>query len=115
MTESTLIKLATKWQKRLRLQDWKVKVSFGNYGDIEADATTTYQPKLKIAKIQICTEESRRTKDPMIDPYDPEQFLVHELLHLTHAGIDSFDGVAQDHFEVAIDTTAWALINAIRE
>ena len=102
-----LAKLASKWQKILRLQDWEVTIDFYRARDFtNADA------------LGECTFNinSREGFIKILDPidyegeYDLEWIVVHELLHLHFA-----DWTAKNNYECpvsgeqAIDSIAQAL------
>jgi len=113
MTTKRLEILTTEWKRRLRLQDWETAVSFEPRDKINGDGQTLYNAQLKTAKISIITEETYQNPTGT-QPYDPEEILVHELLHLPFAGIDKFKGLAYTQFEVAIDLIAMGLVKAKR-
>lgn len=107
----------TEWQRRLRLQDWDVKIQVRRRYDMSlanAHGTCTWELCKKLAAIEIM--------DP--NDYDPgswawvndvEKTVVHELLHLHFAPFASpDDGPADIAQEQAIDLIARALVDAKR-
>ena len=75
--------LLNEWQNRLYLNDWFITLIYPckpNEMDIQdADGCVNYAETLKAAIIQIIDEkESKHT----LKPFDFEETLVHELLHL---------------------------------
>jgi len=99
------------WQRILKLQDWDVLVAVpsGEAMD-EAEGQVTFDLGKKIADIKLVTPEGYPF-DAM-RPYQMEETLVHELLHLHFAPFDAKTGtpkgVAQ---EQAINAIARALVN----
>ena len=77
------LKLLDEWQKRLGLSDWYITlVSNCNSQDMElqdADGYVYYEETLKAAKITMINPETRTAS---LRPFDFEETLVHELLHL---------------------------------
>lgn len=113
VSQQELEELCREWQRILRVQDWDVKVRFARVFEIDgADGRTSYQRSTKTANIRICDLGDEDKSRAHLQ--DAEQTLVHELLHLHHAGIDDFTGAANMVFEQAIDLTAWALVNLKR-
>ena len=102
-----LAKLASKWQKILRLQDWEVTIDFyraREFTNADALGECTFNINSREGFIKIL--------DP-IDyegEYDLEWIVVHELLHLHFAG-----WTAKNNYECpvsgeqAIDSIAQAL------
>lgn len=96
MTTKQLQKLCAKWQKRLRLQDWKIEVSFVHAGDMRGPSSAgevSFFPDHAFAQIQILPPEELDSGNPMHPSI--EQVLVHELLHL-HMGTFAAKGKAAD-------------------
>jgi hypothetical protein len=115
LTERQLQRLCAQWQKRLRVQDWDVRVRVKRRHQMELEskrAGCNYSLKLKEALIEI---QSPLDYQPSVWPNDMEQSLVHELLHLHFALFSADDetpeGVAQ---EQAIDLIASALVSLAR-
>jgi hypothetical protein len=87
VTEKELQALCLRWQARLRLQDWEVIIRFATDTDeMENFGNCDYLTPKKYATILIQTEEKRATKEPA---ESIEQTVVHELLHLHLAAIDT--------------------------
>lgn len=103
--------LCAEWQKRLRLQDWKVKVTFCRMRDMDdAYGHMDTRNYFKEADIQIADPVDRTDASP-----DIEQTLVHELVHIHFAQLETPEGYGLTMFENGIDLTAWALVNLKRE
>ena len=118
MTQDKLEALCREWQFRLGLTEWKVQVKLrrhyemsekGSWGECEWNAVR------RTARISILDPADA---DPNgILPYDPEETLVHELLHLhaaSFAGHIERDSYQYHLMEHAIDSIAAALISLKR-
>lgn len=114
MTEKKLASLCEVWKKRLRVQDWNTTVNFSPYIDVQGDGSTNYHFDLKSARILICDEATYCSSHFPV--YDPEQILVHELVHLMWAKLDRHKIGSEKYslLETAVDHTATALVNAYR-
>jgi hypothetical protein len=73
--------LLEKWQKILDLDDWTIALEDGCYelSVPESAGCAEYSEVGRFAKIQMLAPEAYGDR---IVPYDREQTLVHELLHL---------------------------------
>ncbi len=104
------------WQKRLRLQDWHITIEAKRREAIrgEADGIAHFTYSTKEARIYIC--EPIDGGKERTGPFDFEQVLIHELLHLHFAGCSPADDNSKEHLalEQAIDLTAWALLKAYK-
>jgi hypothetical protein len=103
------------WQEQLGLMDWRLHVTLEHDADMndragEVDWTLT----LKQATIRLIHPDTIRKS--LVFPYDLEQTLVHELLHLHAAPFDTFKqgGLKNAALEVMIDKTATALVELKR-
>jgi hypothetical protein len=115
-------KALAKWQKILRCQDWDIDVSVDRYskmvegglaGYIHRDYTHKYAHVHLIDPVDI--DKSTWHEDNTF-PYDMEQVLVHELLHLgTNYFEPDEDGIMNDQVEQFIDQMAWALVRLDRQ
>jgi len=99
----------------LRLQDWDVKIRFSREEEVGGDGRTDFNKQLKTATIQIVEEATFHT-GVWKYTWDPEQILVHELLHLhfTEADFSEHGSPRYISLEQGIDLTAWALVRAKR-
>lgn len=116
-TQDELESLLSEWQRRLRLQDWTVKIQLRRRHDMSMDDSAGVC-RWQLAKKLACVE--------IMDPhdYDPGSFgwaqdvertLVHELLHLHFAPFATHDQPVDTAQEQAIDLIAGALVDAKRE
>ena len=117
MTKEKLQAMFAEWQKRLRLQDWKIYVEISRDRDMKFEGNggeVHWQIEAKQAVINII--------DPIDYPpntmaeQDMEQTLVHELLHLHFAPFDAEHNTPADVAqEQAIHAIAEALVKLKRE
>lgn len=119
-TQEELIQACKLWQKRLRLQDWKVDVKLVHTKDIDGNTGICEPTRArKYAQIKIATAES--TTDSL-DDYDMLLILVHELLHLHFdevdpAVMDDKGELTADYmkFDSGIELIAEALVKLYRD
>lgn len=105
MTLATLRRLTKLWQKRLKLQDWKLDVRFAaDMADTSA-GECWWHPDNRTAEIHILP--------PHIIEDDIEETLVHELLHVLYEGHawNTEDSLSV-HQERAHNQAAAALVSA---
>jgi hypothetical protein len=85
MSQEELDALLIEWQKRLRLQDWNVKIEVVPRSRIEgANGECNYFADKKVATILIADACGQHYLSYVDDdhPEDVESTIVHELLHL---------------------------------
>ena len=122
--DAALAKLCAEWQKRLRLQDWDVLVSYISKEEKEKEeigcAITEFHSQFKSVKIKVARPEDVAQYDICTDI---EVTLVHELLHLCCDPFDHFftgEENKKSHptefraMEQMIETVAIALVYAKR-
>lgn len=105
--------MINKWIDILYLRDWKItfypEVEQKDLGNDNYNALTTWEESNKTAVIQILNPKEAKV------PFDYEQVLVHELLHLKfcllHNDINDFEG---RYIHQIIDDIARALIKVKR-
>ena len=112
--------LLKEWQERLGLQDWVITLRINcnkNEMDLqEVAGETEWSLSIKSAAVKIISKEEYGER---IVPYDFENILVHELLHLKFGLIDqkitSYESdVAYEVRHQLIDDLARALVMAKR-
>lgn len=103
------------WQKRLRLQDWRITFEWfplSDAGDSLGNCSWNAGRKMALIKLRRpdCIGDGPESNR------DLESTLVHELLHLQflHVTPAQDDGPLFEIFESAIDLTAEALVAAKR-
>lgn len=111
-TEDQLQQKCSEWQKRLRLQDWIVKARMCRAHELPVSsmAHVHYVVEKKMASIRI-VDPVDYPPDSMV-PYDMENSLVHELLHLHFAPLTGDESSVVE--EQAIECITSALLNANR-
>ena len=108
--------LLAEWQKRLGLQDWRIKLlPKCKPEDMELEnvaGCTEWNETLKTARIEILDPEYYGNR---IVPFDFEKTLVHELLHLKTSFVSNdVDDLQERVMHQMIDDLARALIDAKR-
>jgi hypothetical protein len=110
-------KLLTEWQKRLRLQDWRIHLGFARQAQMSDTQVTgncrVFNPS-KMAWITLLQPVDHYPYTDLITnkvgTVDTEHDLIHELLHITLDKWPHDKGHANDDVEVAIETIADALM-----
>jgi len=69
------------WQKRLYLDDWLIKIEFGDC-DEDALAHINTNHDMKTAKITFSKNVEKWQREETFYKYFAEKILVHELLHI---------------------------------
>jgi hypothetical protein len=116
VTQFELNAWVAKWQSKLRLEDWDIEVGLQRQFDMPDPADQGYvrclrsQKKARISLLDPVDFEP----DSLSGPQDLEQTIVHELVHVHHAGIEPTEGEAMIISEQATDAIAWALVNCDR-
>ncbi len=111
-----LHQLLNYWQKRLRLQDWDVRLCYVQRHEAEREDAMAYvEVFLPKRSARICFIEPGEL-DPAGWPQEaPEQSLVHELLHLhVHPFSPKADTPAWTAMEQAVHAIAAALVEPER-
>lgn len=109
-------KLLTEWTKRLGLTDWVINLALNVAPDdmsVEgAEGCTAYVESTKTACIQILDPKYYHGR---IVPYDYEEILVHELLHLKLCLLsDDNDAFRSRYVHQILDDLARAFVSAKR-
>ena len=113
MSEKSLLK---EWQKRLYLQDWRIKLYTGCAPDEmainDSCGCVSWEESSKTACIQIMDPKYYGQR---VAPYDFEKTLVHELMHLkTCLFYDDKDELRERIVHQTLDEIARALVEAKR-
>lgn len=102
------------WQQNLRLKDWDIEARLCPARELlpQSDGQVEIETLGQTAKIMICRRDNLHPDDQ--DDYDPEEILVHELLHLhlRTLGVKQ-DDAEEDLEERLVETLAGAFV-AIR-
>lgn len=116
MSEKELNALCGIWQRRLRLQDWDVKVRLVRERDLhnsnnQGECEWSISTKAAVVRIIDPVDYS----PDCAWPQDMERVLVHELLHLHFAPFSAECGTAEDVAqEQAIHALSQALVELAR-
>lgn len=114
LTLDQLQELCTIWQKRLRLQDWVIRIVLVPAREITGTGRCSYEIDSKSALVQILRPEDY-SGDRDLWPYDMEEVLVHELLHLHWAPLKTREGSPEETAEEqAVASLAGALTRLSR-
>ncbi|MHC5779681.1 hypothetical protein [Nostoc sp.] len=99
------------WQQILRLMDWDVSVNIVSYEEMPegVEGECQFVINNKTANIKLIKPEGYPFD--ALRPYDMEQTLVHELLHLHFAPFNIDTGLKATSQEQAINAIARALVN----
>lgn len=108
--------LLKEWQKRLRLTEWRIKLEIDcepNEMDVkDSVGCTSWQESTKTAMIQIVDPKFYGNR---VVPFDFEEVLVHELLHLKTCLFYDEDGELRERIvHMFLDEMARALVEAKR-
>ena len=114
MTTAQLRTLVTKWQIRLRLQDWNVKVRFAKKGE-NVDYWGMIIPVATTKEAVIVIHNPKHVEDRGDDCYeaDTEVTVVHELMHMHFAELDFASGSRQEVIEEVIVSHVAQLLVAL--
>lgn len=108
--------LLEEWQKRLGLQDWRIKLCNNCKPEEmtiqDSAGCTEWTEAIKTARIEIIDPKYYGER---IEPFDYEKTLVHELLHLKTCLVsDVLDDLQVRYMHQMIDDLARAFVNAKR-
>ena len=112
MMKQNLQKLTSKWQQRLRLQDWDIHVQFAHLLEMSqpdrvGEIATNPEHREAFIKILYPTEWPQGYQGLNV-----ENILIHELLHIYTNAFARED--RNDAEEVAINMITFALAKGIR-
>lgn len=108
----TNIELLHNWQNKLGLTDWAIKLRENaipaDFTDTESEGEAEYQESTKTAIIRIIKPDCYGER---VKPFNFEQILIHELLHLKLALLDNSGNALQDRLvHQLIDDLARAFV-----
>ncbi|TVX92268.1 hypothetical protein [Paenibacillus agilis] len=96
------------WQAQLRLQDWQIEMKFDRGFNLAPNvADISLLEESRVARIRMM--EANDFDPSSIAPYDMEQTMVHELLHIHFFPLTRTLGKSIPE-EQAIEAISWALI-----
>ncbi len=97
LNERQLTTLARQWQKRLGLADWHVRAKWASIAEIgNSYGTCRFDINHKTALISVLSEEFADSYTFPSPPWDAENIIVHELVHLLLAPAQLEDDVYQE-------------------
>ncbi|MCM3573295.1 hypothetical protein M3172_08815 [Mesobacillus subterraneus] len=104
------------WQKRLRLQDWIIEARICRIHELMPDSLANIHPTLEKKAALIKIMDPIDYDPTFMLPYDMENSLVHELLHLHLWPITGDDEERKHHIaeEQAIECITSGLLSALR-
>lgn len=118
MTDEELKSLCALWQKRLRLQDWRIGVRFADSGEMNgAQGDAHFQREKKLGIIRILKSEAFDQTDNYYhafpDIFDVERTLIHELLHAPLDGLFETEENTEEYKHVAQEQAIEQITNAL--
>jgi len=111
MRKRDLERLVKKWQPILRLEDWDIEISFGNFEQTKG-AAALCEWTLNEKKAEITVLPRRKWPNNFLGKGDYETTVVHELEHLHAARFDRFKpgSLRDEALELMIERNAEALV-----
>lgn len=112
MTEQELTGLCSIYQEILRMRDWRIEVRITSNLPHDKDNTVgncDFSIENQTGIIYVTTEADFNKDGEQLVPYDPEQIMVHELMHI-RMNLTGGDPIT----EFALDSTAEAIVNLRR-
>lgn len=115
-TQERLAAVAGEWQNLLRLQAWRLGVEFCDDKELNPDheAEVEFLDEWRHARIRIM-EPGQHPETFLGDPWDVEQALVHELVHILERPIRLAMDAALQHAAPAAREALWAQYDMARE
>lgn len=122
LTNDELIRCGKYWIDELKLSNWNIKIRFGakrkDFSCAGRLGEVAINSMMRLANIDIITDPDELTDDERASCLDPEQTLVHELLHIKLCFVEQAlekDVVASSLLHQFIEDTARTLIDVARE
>lgn len=114
LTFNQLQRVGKIWKKRLGLQRWRISIGIVRRWELEGNiAKTSYSMERNDASIKL-SDPIDYIEYPI--PYDMEQTLIHELLHLKFCAIyDPQSEHERRDWESLVEDLSWCLIEAWRQ
>jgi hypothetical protein len=112
LSTETAQELCARWQTVLRLSDWDIRVSVLPLTQLSCPNSLGYivwNTHEKIANIELMSVEDAIAINEFKRPYNIEETLIHELIHLHLAAWDTSNDLEQTQMEFAINAIAAAL------
>lgn len=99
MRKAEVLEIIDYWRQPLRLLDWKIDVKMTSVKEIKALATISQDREKRRALMSMARDGDTATPEP----YNLEQVVLHELLHLWFQSPNTIE-------HQGIDAVAWALM-----
>lgn len=115
VNEENANRLLSFWQKQLRIEDWNVFLYIKRIYDMREDSIGRCAPAPSTRTAVIALLHPGDYAPSICTPYDMEQTLVHELLHVSFAASEPDPGDKHLMFEQSLDALSYALVNLNRE
>jgi len=97
LSDRQLTTLARQWQKRLGLGDWHIRARWAPPSEIGTSyGTCRFDINHKTALISVLSEEYADAYAFPSPPWDVDNIIVHELVHLVLAPLQIEDDVLQE-------------------
>ena len=102
--------LRDKWQERLNIQHWDIRVRFKKFKDKKQQGRVKIHLSEDIAEIYVTKESDYK----WIEPYDMEFILLHEMLHIVFEVSPETDSLQAIIFERGLNRVAKLLLKLDR-
>ena len=106
-----LEKLKNKWQKRLNLENWDIRIRYKKFKDKRLYGRVKIHLTEDIAIISVIKEKHYK----WIEPYDLEFIILHEMLHVAFTIAPPDKTIEDKIFERGLNRIAWALLKLDRK
>lgn len=118
LSDEQLKSLCRLWQKRLKLQDWRIAVFLADSGEMNgAQGDAHFQREKKLGVIRILRPEAFDETDQyhkaFPDVFDVERTLIHELLHAPLDGLFETEENTEQHKHDAQEQCVEQLTDAL--
>ena len=115
ITQDQLEIWVLKWQERLGLRGWHIKISFRNKHDLEGNPAASFiQKTTQNVSVRVLHPKDRQKSDAAYDSIELD--IIHELLHVRLWALDvvEVDDTTQTLKEQAFDWIARAMLASER-
>lgn len=87
-TQARLNRTVAEWQRRFGLTAWTIDIRFAKHSELSEDnndlayGDIKYEPLHRVATIRVLHPKYADSIEPPLPPHDPENVIIHEMLHL---------------------------------
>ncbi len=109
--------LVAKWAPRFGLDDWSIRTEIVRFHEMKGGAVlASVQPNFIKRTAIINVQDPRDWDDPIIRPFDLEEYIVHELVHVVESRYEEFlpDSVPESVYEEVVEQMTRALLRTDR-